>query len=83
MELTPCPPPHYATTHQGKTIPLNAKPSDTIGSVKQKIQDMECVCADQQCLIYAGMNLQDEYTLSRYNIQNESTLHLVGLLRGD
>ena len=73
----------FVKTLTGKTIPLNVKLTDTVWSVKLKIQDAEGFPVElQKGLIFFGKRLEDGRILNDYNIQEGSFIHLVPTLRG-
>lgn len=72
----------FIKTLTGKNMVTQVEPSDTIASLKAKIQDREGIPVDQQRLIFGGKQLDDTKTIQDYNIQSDNSVHLVLRLRG-
>jgi len=72
----------FIKTLTGKTIRLRVLPSDTVLSVKTKIEERKNILTDRQRLVFHSRQLEDNQTLNNCDIQNGSTLHLVLRLLG-
>mmetsp|Transcript_73415 Transcript_73415/g.147841 ORF Transcript_73415/g.147841 Transcript_73415/m.147841 type:complete len:96 (+) Transcript_73415:253-540(+) len=69
-------------TLDGKTVTVEAEEEDTIEDIKNKIMEKEGVPVDQQRLIFGGKQLDSDKTLADYDVQEDSTFHMVLRLRG-
>ncbi len=72
----------FVKTLTGKTLTLEVNCDMKIATVKEFIENMECIPQDQQRILFAGKQLEDDKTLSDYKIQKESTINLIRRLRG-
>ena len=72
----------FIKTLTGKTLTVDTDSSETVETIKQKIQEKEGIPPDQMRLVFAGKQLEDNRTMNDYNIGNDATVHLVLRLRG-
>jgi ubiquitin C len=64
-------------TLTGKTFWFNMNRNETIGALMSKIEDQEGIPIVQQRLIYKAEQLENYRTLAFYDIQHQTTVHLV------
>ncbi|XP_042889937.1 polyubiquitin-B-like [Penaeus japonicus] len=72
----------HVKTLTGKTVTIDINPQDTVEVLKAILEDREGISADQQRIIYGGIQLEDGRTLAMYKIGSEALLHLCLRLRG-
>ena len=72
----------YVKTLTGKTYNITIPSSSTVLDVKKEVEKQEGIEVKSQRLIFAGKQLEDGKLLSDYNVQRQSTLHLVLRLSG-
>ena len=72
----------FCKTLSGETITIDISPYNCVELLKYKIMMQTKIPTQDQRLIYAGKQLEDDRQLYCYNMQKESTVHLVLRLRG-
>ncbi|WP_293917657.1 MULTISPECIES: ubiquitin-like protein [unclassified Sphingobacterium] len=67
----------FVKTLTGRTYTINVNSSDYISQIKAMLQTKTGIEVSKQRLIFASKQLEDNKTLSDYNIVKESTIFLV------
>lgn len=65
----------YVKTLTGKILTINVEPSDTIADVKSKIEELKGIPANPIQLTFGGSRLEDDKTLSHYDIRSGNVLN--------
>ena len=60
----------------GKTIPFTLSPTDSVATLKSKIQETEGILPEHQCLVFNGQTLEDDHALESYLIGDGDAIHL-------
>ena len=68
-------------SQNGENTILDISPLDLIENIKTKIEEKIGIPPCQQRFIFEGKQLENKWTLAYYNIQNDSTIHLIYLLQ--
>jgi len=69
-------------TLTGKEIEVDIDGTDKIERIKERVEEKEGIPPPQQRLIFGGKQMMDDKTVSEYNVNPGSVLHLVLALRG-
>ena len=72
----------FIKTLTGKTLTIRISPLAKIGELQLAIQEKEGIPPDQQRIVFAGIQLEPNETISNYDIKYEATLHLILRLCG-
>lgn len=72
----------FIKTLDGRSKTYDVTDDTKIKKIKEMIAETEGIPEKQQRLVYSGKPLEDEQTLSDYNIGPNATIHFVMFLKG-
>ena len=67
----------FIKTLTGETIDIKVSPNDSIKKIKEEIDKKKNILPRNQKLMFNGKELNDNGTINEYNIENNSTIHLI------